>query len=251
MELDNIRVLEYVSFLPSRITINALKDITPNPPSCIKAIITACPNQLNPLIVIVVSPVTHTALVAVKRASSHSTRLPLWETSGEARSRNPARIRQTNEKININCPFLITLTSFIQHYSAGIPVSHFNTFKFKPVIITVIFNQRTASVACYTAGNALASSALIDFQYGSVNVSTQRKVDCAVPHQLHEFFLSEQPVSDTQDRMLFEERIMSDQHSWSGFRFAAYLFNICGIFSADESPRTQKIAWSAGIEQNN
>lgn len=43
---------------------------------------------------------------------------------------------------------------------------------------------------------------------------------------------------------------MSDQHSWSGFRFAAYLFNICGIFSADESPRTQKIAWSAGIEQN-
>ena len=67
--------------------------ITPKPPACINSKIINCPQKLQADIVdTVTSPVTHTDVVAVKRASMYGTATPPAPQNGMASNPLPAKI---------------------------------------------------------------------------------------------------------------------------------------------------------------
>ena len=70
---------------------NEVKVMMPIPPNCIRKRMMTCPAVVNvEAISIVVSPVTHTALVAVNKASKNE--MPLTVARGKSKSPVPAKI---------------------------------------------------------------------------------------------------------------------------------------------------------------
>ena len=104
-------------FIPTFLPINNINptpiDVTPRPPICISIATTVFPNKLNVSAVsIAISPVTHTALVEVNKASTNDTSTPLLLEKGLIKRNAPIII--TIKKPNtISLPGLICFNLFI------------------------------------------------------------------------------------------------------------------------------------------